>query len=559
MSSDESFGGGGTPNLSADECVRAGMYWFGRSDLAAAEAWWRRALYLDPTHARAQECLRLLARATEGGVSAADTGSLPRQGTGDLARDSRREPTSPEVSGPSLGRPAHIGIVEPPPLLDEDVPSLEAFANSVLDPETPIGSRAYQEHRVEAHRPEKFEISNAWATDVLTEGSPPVIEVPPLFTPVVPAPLDPAPAVAPRGRAPSDRRDQAKDRAAESRGPRGGPSFPSPSSRAADPNDQTLRTGERVWEPPLDIDAAAWALGQAASSTPDPFEFAMDGVQREVLEAEQQRKLAPAQKPDRTRAPPASATPWDEGPSRTSVVTLGNDGEPDAIAEATPRPDIETDRFFGRFDPEIIGTLESAEELSAAAWEARADALRAEALASSGSPGTVAPAPPPPPLSSGPEAGFGGFGAGGGEITFDEPVELPPGAEAGQAQSPEDLLQQAKDQFQLHDFAGALEILEDIATGERAMPEARALLAEARVNLMRMYESKIGGFEQVPRLLISSEELIWLNLNHRAGFILSQIDGSVTYEDIVSLSGMPRLDTLKILAALIQDKVIGAD
>lgn len=51
--------------------------------------------------------------------------------------------------------------------------------------------------------------------------------------------------------------------------------------------------------------------------------------------------------------------------------------------------------------------------------------------------------------------------------------------------------------------------------------------------------------------------MIWLNLNHRAGFILSQIDGSVSYDDIIALSGMPRLDTLKILSDLISNKVIG--
>jgi hypothetical protein len=58
-------------------------------------------------------------------------------------------------------------------------------------------------------------------------------------------------------------------------------------------------------------------------------------------------------------------------------------------------------------------------------------------------------------------------------------------------------------------------------------------------------------------VLISGEEVIWLNLNHRAGFILSQIDGAVTYEDLIALSGMPRLDTVRILADLITNNVIG--
>jgi len=49
---------------------------------------------------------------------------------------------------------------------------------------------------------------------------------------------------------------------------------------------------------------------------------------------------------------------------------------------------------------------------------------------------------------------------------------------------------------------------------------------------------------------------MWLNLDHRAGFLLAQIDGTVSYEDLFALSGLPRLDTARILAALIAEGVI---
>jgi hypothetical protein len=51
---------------------------------------------------------------------------------------------------------------------------------------------------------------------------------------------------------------------------------------------------------------------------------------------------------------------------------------------------------------------------------------------------------------------------------------------------------------------------------------------------------------------------MWLNLDHRAGFLLSQIDGTVDYENLFALSGLPRLDTARILAALLADGVITA-
>jgi hypothetical protein len=49
---------------------------------------------------------------------------------------------------------------------------------------------------------------------------------------------------------------------------------------------------------------------------------------------------------------------------------------------------------------------------------------------------------------------------------------------------------------------------------------------------------------------------MWLNLDHRAGFLLAQIDGTVNYEDLFALSGLPRLDTARILVALLQQGVI---
>ncbi len=71
-----------------------------------------------------------------------------------------------------------------------------------------------------------------------------------------------------------------------------------------------------------------------------------------------------------------------------------------------------------------------------------------------------------------------------------------------------------------------------------------------------MYESKLGPLVGVPRLAIKPEEVMWLNLDHRAGFLLAQIDGTVDFEALFALSGLPRLDTARILANLIADGVI---
>jgi tetratricopeptide (TPR) repeat protein len=114
----------------------------------------------------------------------------------------------------------------------------------------------------------------------------------------------------------------------------------------------------------------------------------------------------------------------------------------------------------------------------------------------------------------------------------------------------------ARELFALGDFSGSLEMIERILRVDPTHAEARAYLRQNESTLVAMYESKLGALGTRPRLSIHPEEVMWLNLDHRAGFLLAQIDGTVSYEDLFALSGLPRLDTARILASLIAEGVI---
>jgi tetratricopeptide (TPR) repeat protein len=116
----------------------------------------------------------------------------------------------------------------------------------------------------------------------------------------------------------------------------------------------------------------------------------------------------------------------------------------------------------------------------------------------------------------------------------------------------------AKELHALGDFSGSLEMIEKILKVDPEHAEARAYLNENESTLIAMNESKLGSMGSIPRLAIKPEEVLWLNLDHRAGFLLAQIDGSVTFEDLFALSGLPRLDTARILAMLLQEGVIAS-
>jgi hypothetical protein len=57
-------------------------------------------------------------------------------------------------------------------------------------------------------------------------------------------------------------------------------------------------------------------------------------------------------------------------------------------------------------------------------------------------------------------------------------------------------------------------------------------------------------------MLLNADQLVDLRLDHRAGFVLSQVDGTLSFEDLFALCGMSRLDTARILVQLLDQKII---
>jgi hypothetical protein len=60
----------------------------------------------------------------------------------------------------------------------------------------------------------------------------------------------------------------------------------------------------------------------------------------------------------------------------------------------------------------------------------------------------------------------------------------------------------------------------------------------------------------VPLLTVSFAELRTMPLDHRAGFLISLIDGASTVEMILDMSGMPENEALSILGSFAQQGII---
>lgn len=62
--------------------------------------------------------------------------------------------------------------------------------------------------------------------------------------------------------------------------------------------------------------------------------------------------------------------------------------------------------------------------------------------------------------------------------------------------------------------------------------------------------------DRIPRLAVTHSQLLKLPLDHRAGFLVSFVDGSFTIEMILDVCPLPRERTLAILGELQHQGVI---
>lgn len=131
-------------------------------------------------------------------------------------------------------------------------------------------------------------------------------------------------------------------------------------------------------------------------------------------------------------------------------------------------------------------------------------------------------------------------------------IDPAPGADVNE------LIAGARDLHALGDFNGSLRLARQALALDPTHLEARDYLERNEDTLVQMYESKLGLLTRQPRVLLQPDEMAWLNLDHRAGFVLAQIDGQVTLDDVFALSAMSKLDTARILVDLMEQGAIAS-
>ncbi|MFO0674212.1 MAG: hypothetical protein U0235_32120 [Polyangiaceae bacterium] len=130
------------------------------------------------------------------------------------------------------------------------------------------------------------------------------------------------------------------------------------------------------------------------------------------------------------------------------------------------------------------------------------------------------------------------------------------GATTGRPGPPGSSRADMSERMTMGDFSGALEIAERILADTPNDDEANRIARECRDTLGELYEGRLGSLDRVPFVVVAREELRFQSLDHRAGFLLSHIDGVSPLDTILDVSGMPRLDALRILVELVQKRIV---
>ena len=150
----------------------------------------------------------------------------------------------------------------------------------------------------------------------------------------------------------------------------------------------------------------------------------------------------------------------------------------------------------------------------------------------------------------------GSMGIAGGPHNAPAPQPPTPAAPKGGEASAQGQVGEMRDRFSLGDYSGALIVAEAILESDPKHAEARQVTQHCRRVLEQMYIARIGPLTRVPSVAVPRDQLRWLSIDHRAGFLLSHVDGVSTLEMILDVSGMSPLDALRILYELAQQRVI---
>jgi hypothetical protein len=109
------------------------------------------------------------------------------------------------------------------------------------------------------------------------------------------------------------------------------------------------------------------------------------------------------------------------------------------------------------------------------------------------------------------------------------------------------------------DYAGALMAAEALLSRRPRDADALDCAEMSRTELQKLYESRLGPLDRVPRIVMTPAAIATLRLDVLAGFLLSRMDGHATLHEIAFAPGMTPDHALRVLSELHLQGVLALD
>jgi hypothetical protein len=266
-------------------------------------------------------------------------------------------------------------------------------------------------------------------------------------------------------------------------------------------------------------------------------------------------KAAPEAEGEEENERPTFKPPFDVEEFARETTARGSPPEPAAVTRPPPAPPAfpEIDEGFASGRDSERPTLTNREEIEAArersSHTGETPRSRPSVLSMANARvATIPPLPASPPRNLSPSSI---------EAAVLGAIGTSPADADGGGRDVQDYVAEMRDRFSLGDYTGALEMAEAILSREPSNLEAAECGENCRTVLENLYAGRVGPLTRVPMVIVPPTQIRWLSMDHRAGFVLSLIDGSSTVEMLLDVSGMAKIDALRILSELVQQKIVG--
>lgn len=118
------------------------------------------------------------------------------------------------------------------------------------------------------------------------------------------------------------------------------------------------------------------------------------------------------------------------------------------------------------------------------------------------------------------------------------------------------LLSGIEDLLAEEDFIGAKELLDVAVQQAPENPKIKILYQLCEKKVSEIFRQDFHSLDETPKIKLDVEDMLALRLNHRDGYILSQIDGMTSIADLLAISGFEEDELFMILGQLVHRGVI---